>query len=226
MNIKKDTYWRKILFFDNFFIKKLYQNRIKIDKILKNELLLQSTTTILDVGTAPSIEEFENVFIQNNEWKNNITVLSNVNCNILKKKFPNINVLIGDGLDSSLSDNSFDLVHSSATIEHVGNEENQINFIKECVRLSKKKVAIITPNRNFFMDFHTKIPLLHLLPKNFHRKLLKLLGDKFFSLEENLNLLNSKDLKKFCEFLDIKKYKITYNYFMFMKSNIILIAEK
>ena len=226
MNIKKDTYWRKILFFDNFFIEKLYQNRIKIDKILKNELLIQSTTTILDVGTAPSVEEFENVFIQNNEWKNNITVLSNVDCNILKRKFPNINVLIGDGLNSSLSDNSFDLVHSSATIEHVGNEENQINFIKECVRLSKKKIAIITPNRNFFMDFHTKIPLLHLLPKNFHRKLLKLLGDKFFSLEKNLNLLNSKDIQFFCKTLNITKYTIIYNYFMFMKSNIILIIEK
>ena len=86
MNIKKNTYWRKILFFDNFFIRLLYKNRIKIDKILNKNLLTKNITTILDIGTAPSIEKFENVFIQNNQQKKNITVLSNVDCSILKKK--------------------------------------------------------------------------------------------------------------------------------------------
>jgi hypothetical protein len=78
MNIKKNTYWRKILFFDNFFIRLLYKNRIKIDKILNKNLITKNITTILDIGTAPSIEKFENVFIQNNQQKKNITVLSNV----------------------------------------------------------------------------------------------------------------------------------------------------
>ena len=226
MSIKKNTYWRRILLLDKFFIKKLYNNRIKIDKILKKNVLIQKDTSILDVGTAPSIEEYENVFIQNSEWKKNITVLSNVDCNILNKKFPEIKILIGDGISTSMMDDSFDLVHSSATIEHVGNKQNQISFIKECIRISKKNVVIITPNRNFFIDFHTKIPFLHLLPKKLHRKLLKLMGDNFFSLEQNLNLLNSKDINFFCKNLNVKKYKIIYNYFMFMKSNIILIIEK
>ena len=226
MNIKKNTYWRKIVSLDNFFIKLLYKNRIKIDKILTKNRLTKDITTILDIGKAPSIEKFENVFIQNNQQKKNITVLSNVDCSILKKKFPEIKVLIGDGVDTTLPDNSFDLVHSSATIEHIGSEQKQINFIKECIRVSKKNVAIITPNRNYFIDFHTKIPFIHLLPKSFHRKLLRLIGDDFFSLEKNLNLLNSKDIQFFCKTLNITKYTIIYNYFMFMKSNIILIIEK
>ena len=226
MTIKKNTYWRKVLFLDNFFIKKLYQNRIKIDQIIKKNLLIRSNTSILDIGTAPSKEKHENVFVQNSQWKENVTVLSNVDCNVLKEKFPNIKVIIEDGINSSLFDNSFDLVHSSATIEHVGSEQNQINFLKECIRISKKSVVITTPNKNFFIDFHSKIPLIHLLPKSLHRKILKLMGDNFFSLEENLNLLSSKDFENFCKILNITKYKITFNYFMFMKSNIILIAEK
>ena len=43
---------------------------------------------------------------------------------------------------TKLKDNTFDIVHSSATIEHVGSEYNQNQFIKECLRISKKTVII------------------------------------------------------------------------------------
>ena len=42
----------------------------------------------------------------------------------------------------SFEDNSFDIVTSSATIEHVGNFKNQIKFIQECFRVSKHKIFI------------------------------------------------------------------------------------
>ena len=38
----------------------------------------------------------------------------------------------------NFTDNSFDLVDSNATIEHVGSSIDQIEFIKECIRVSKK----------------------------------------------------------------------------------------
>ena len=226
MSIKKKTYWKKIKLLDNFFLKKLYQNRLKIDKILKKLILINKTKLILDIGASPSKEKFDNVFIQNLKYKKNLTVLSNVDCNILKKKFPKIKVLIRNGINTSLKDRSFDIVHSSATIEHVGSEKNQIDFIKECSRISKNQTVIITPNRNFFIDFHTKIPLLHLLPKNLHRNLLCFFGDSFFSKEKNLNLLNTNDIKKFCKILKINNYQIIYHYFLFMRSNIILLINK
>ena len=55
------------------------------------------------------------------------------------------------------------------------------------INLSKKYFIIITPNRFHPIDFHTKIPFLHWLPKKIHRLLLSLLGFKLLSKEKNLN---------------------------------------
>jgi SAM-dependent methyltransferase len=226
MTIHKATYWKKISLLDSFFTKKLYENRIKINNIIKRFINIDQSSLILDVGTAPSLKDFENVFIHQIEYKENLTSISNVDCSILKKKFSKIRFLIGDGLNLKLPSNTYDIVHSSATIEHVGSENDQIKFIKECLRVSKKFTVITTPNRNFFLDFHTKIPFIHMLPKSLHRKILKISGDNFFSEEKNLNLINAKDIKKFCKNLGIKNYKIIFHNFMFMRSNIILIINK
>ena len=102
-------------------------------------------------------------------------------CVILKKLNSNIEIIKGDGLNTKLKDNTFDIVHSSATIEHVGSEYNQNQFIKECLRISKKTVIITTPNRFFPIDFHTNLQLIHWLPKKIHRKILKFIGLNFYS---------------------------------------------
>jgi ubiquinone/menaquinone biosynthesis C-methylase UbiE len=57
-----------------------------------------------------------------------------------------------DGRNTDLEDNSFDVVHSNATIEHVGTSDDQINFLKECVKrnsLSKKSFV--------HLDIHKKL---------------------------------------------------------------------
>ena len=99
-------------------------------------------------------------------------------------------------------------------------------MIKELLRIAKKNVFITTPNRNFLFDFHTKLPVIHLLPKNIHRKILKLLGFKFFSLEDNLNLLNTMELKKILKELKKNNYKILFNKFLLIYSNILLLIKK
>ena len=86
-------------------------------------------------------------------------------------------------------DNQFDICYSSATIEHVGSKKEQLLFLKESLRVSKKYVFITTPNRFFPIDFHTKLPLIHWLPKKLHRKILNFFNLKFYAKEENLNLL-------------------------------------
>jgi hypothetical protein len=117
-------------------------------------------------------------------------------------------------------------VHSNATIEHVGSYKNQLNFVKECLRISKKYVFITTPNRLFPLDFHTIMPLIHWLPKNIHRKILKIIGLNFYSLEKNLNLLEEIDLINICKKLNIKNYQIIRHKLFLMTSNLILIIEK
>ena len=61
------------------------------------------------------------------------------------------------------------------------------------INLSKKYFVITTLNRFYPIDFHTKLPLIHWLPKNIHRNLLKIVGLKYFDREENLNLLSKND---------------------------------
>ena len=143
------------------------------------------------------------------------------------KKFKNIkNILIGDGKNTLLDDNSFDIVHSNATIEHIGSFDDQISFTEEMLRISKNSIFIQTPNRFYPIDFHTIIPFIHWLPKKIHRKLLKFLNLHFYSKEENLNLLSKKDLKKICKILNIRKYKIIEHKLFFFTSNLILIIKK
>ena len=55
------------------------------------------------------------------------------------------------------------------------------------IKLSKKYFIIITPNRLHPLEFHTKIPLIHWMPKKIHRKILKFLG---------FNLINISDLER------------------------------
>ena len=108
----------------------------------------------------------------------------------------------------------------------MGSSTNQINFIKECVRLSRDKIFISMPNRYFPIDFHSKIPLIHMLPKKIHRGILKLFSVNFFRHEENLNLIGKKDLILFCKELKISKFKIILHKLLFFTSNVILIIEK
>ena len=225
-NINKKTYWKKIFLLDNFFISQLLINRRKMYQILLKNISIDDQTTILDVGTAPSIEEHENYLVHQYKWKKNLTCLSNQDCSILKSKYNDLKLVKDDGRKSSLEDSSFDIVYSNATIEHVGNSQNQMNFIQECVRLSKSKIFISMPNRYFPIDFHSKIPLIHMLPKNIHRRIIKFFGESFFGHEENLNLLGKKDLILFLEKLNIKKFKIIKHKLLFLTSNIILIIEK
>ena len=183
--------------------------------------------SVIDIGSTPSIDKEQNTFLENIKDNQNVTCLSNQDCKILLKKYKNIkNVIISDARNTLLKDNSFDIVHSNATIEHVGSFENQVSFVREMIKISKESVFIQTPNRFYPIDFHTILPFIHWLPKKIHRKILKFLKKDFYSSEENLNLLTAKDLKKICDILNIKKYKILKYKLLFLTSNLILVIYK
>ena len=122
-----------------------------------------------------------------------------------------------------------DVVLSSATIEHVGSREKQKNMIKNISLLSKKFFVITTPNKNYPIDFHTKLPLVNMLPNKMFRKILKLMRFEFFSKEENLNLISYSDIKNLINESNINEFfniKIKYIRLLFFKSNFIIIGTK
>ncbi len=226
MYIDKKNYWLKLPLIDKFLKRIILKNRIKIYRVFEKNANINENTNIIDIGTTPILDKHENILFHHYKWKKNITGFSNQNCDILKEKFKESNFILGDARDIKFNDNSFDISFCSATIEHIGSYLNQKKLVSELVRISKNNVFITTPNRNFPIDFHTKLPLAHLLPKKIHRKILSFFGLNYFAKEENLNLLNTKEIKKICNELNIKNFKIIYNKFLFLNSNIILIIKK
>lgn len=207
-----------------FFLKlcreKIYKN---FNKKISNFKLVNK---ILDIGTSPVDNEYQNYLIHKYPYKKKITCISNVKLNKIKQRYPEIKTLQCDGREIPLKNNSFDIVISNATIEHVGNKRNQTKFIKEAVRLSKKLVFISTPNRYFPIDFHTLIPLIHWFPKKIHRFILKKIGLDFFSKESNLNLLSDNELRNICENLKIKNYTINKIRILGFCTNLVLSINK
>ena len=219
-----EDYNKKIPFFNKFFSKIILSNRNKMFDILEKDFLSNPSFKILDVGTTPSLSFHENILLKKYKWKKNITCISNQNLDLLSEIYTEPKFTLGDARKMEFNNNQFDIVFSSATIEHVGSFNDQLIFIKECKRVSSKYVIITTPNRYFPIDFHTKIPFVHMFPKTFHRKILKSFGDNFFSKEENLNLLDKNEITKICNNLNFK-FKIVNHYFLGMVSNFILIIH-
>ena len=226
MQINKKNYWVQLPYLDKILKLILLKNRINIFNIFLENVKFNKNSKILDVGTTPILEPHENIIFYRYKWKNNITGFSNQDCNILKKKFKTNKFIKGDAKNINLKKNKFDISFCSATIEHVGSYKNQKKLISELYRISRNYVFLTTPNRSFPIDFHTKLPIIHLLPKKIHRKILKFFKLNYFASEKNLNLLFSKDIARICSDLKIIDYKIVYNKFIFLKSNIILIIKK
>ena len=54
-----------------------------------------------------------------------------------------------DAIKLPFKDNSLEIVHSSAVIEHVGSYENQLAMLKECSRVSKNFLLINNEFSNY-----------------------------------------------------------------------------
>jgi len=168
----------------------------------------------LDIGTTNDFDfKFSNYLIKNLK---NISIYKSISDQKITDNF------FSKILQKSIRDDftfdeidrmKSDLVLSNATIEHVGSFTNQIKMINNMINLSKKFFIITTPNRFHPIEFHTKIPFLHWLPKIFYRKILKSVNLNYFAKEENLNLLAEKDIRlafKQLVFKIIKYLKFIY----------------
>jgi hypothetical protein len=112
----------------------------------------------------------------------------------LETLYPGVRFLVASGLALPFADRAFEVVHSSAVIEHVGAFERQCALIAECCRVARRAVFMTTPNRWFPVEFHTVLPLVHWLPKPAFRALMRASGRDFFADEANLNLMTPREL--------------------------------
>ena len=221
--INKNTYLRShTKLTDNIIHKK----RLEIISVIKGELENKRLIDILDIGTTQDNSKSSNLIIKN---LNNFQKYKSISDQKIKSNF--FSKSLQKSITQELSSNeieefSSDVVISNATIEHVGSYLDQLKMIENIIKLTKKTFIIITPNRMHPIEFHSKIPFLHWLPKKLHRIVLSIFGLKYLSREENLNLLKSSDLINMMKNFENVKYDIKYLRFLLFKSNLILIGKK
>jgi hypothetical protein len=144
----------------------------------------------------------------------------------LEELYPGITFRKADGRDVPFADGPFDVVHSSAVLEHVGSRENQLQFIRELCRVARRAVFITTPNRWFPVEVHTVLPFVHWLPAPAFRAILRRLGHDMLSREENLNLVGAGDLRRMCRDLALAHVEIDTVRLWGVPSNLLLTIRK
>jgi ubiquinone/menaquinone biosynthesis C-methylase UbiE len=155
--------------------------------------------TILDVGaTSDRSYEASNYLEAWYPHKDRVTAAGIDDASFLEEQYPGMRFVRADGRDLPFPDRSFDIVHSSAVLEHVGSREQQHRFVRELLRVARKGVFLTTPNRWFPVEFHTVLPLVHWLPAPAFRRAIRLVGHDALAREENLNLLGRGDLADVC----------------------------
>lgn len=156
--------------------------------------------SILDVGVTSDTSYDHSNYLD--EWYPHSRQLTAVGVDagaaFLAERRPGLQFVVADGCCLPFADFSFDFVHASAVLEHVGASFRQAAMLAEAYRVARKAVFLTTPNRWFPVEFHTVLPLVHWLPPPAFRALLRRLGRGFFASEDNLNLLSAADLRRRC----------------------------
>ena len=178
-------------------------------------------TTIVDVGVTPDQSHAESNFFEAlYPYKSRITATSIEDASFLEVKYPGLRFVRTSGSSLPFEDKSFDIVVCFAVLEHVGDREQQERFVGELLRIGRR-LFLTTPNRQFPVEFHTFLPLIHWLPKRRHQAVLRRLGLEFWAQTENLNLLTTRDLRAL--FPDESGARFTGHKLLGLTSNLITI---
>ena len=180
---------------DSLAIRVATRVRAEMFTLFMDTLRPTEADTALDIGvTADEAYTSSNYFEDLYPWKHRVTASGLDDARFLETRYPGMRYVPADARALPFATGSFDFVHSSAVIEHVGSAENQARMVAECLRVARRGVCITTPNRWFPIEFHTQMPLLHWLPKPLGRAAFRALGMRFFAEEANLNLLTAREL--------------------------------
>jgi len=197
-------------------------NRERKWKLFTKQFPFDNKTTVLDVGfNNIEYSEIDNYLEKVYPYLEKITALGVEDSKLFKAKYPKVTAIIYDGDYFPFPDQAFDIVWSNAVLEHVGDRNKQVLFLKEIKRVGKG-AFITTPNKNFPVEIHTRTILLHFLPQKIFYKYLKLVG-KPWATGGYMNLLSKKMLVKLLEDAGIKEYGIKTNRLFFFSLDFVII---
>jgi SAM-dependent methyltransferase len=186
-----------------------YNRRRKYAQFLRT-FPVDARTTILDVGyTSSEYTGYENYLERNYPYPGSITALGTDDPALFHKSHPGVRAVRYDGRIFPFADKQFDICWSNAVIEHVGDYDRQLLFLKEVKRTSRA-AFLTTPNRYFPFEVHTRIPLLHWLPRNIFNRILPVLG-KDFAAGDYMFLLSLGRIRQLLADAGIGNYTVTRN---------------
>jgi SAM-dependent methyltransferase len=146
------------------------RSRTRKLELFLDELQPTPESTVLDVGAdelafgegdaCGTLNFFEELY----PWPERITALGLQDGSGFRARYPGIAYVQGDACALPFDDGAFDVVFSNAVIEHVGGRERQRKFVSEALRVGRR-VFLTTPNRLFPLEVHTRLPLVHWLPR-------------------------------------------------------------
>ena len=187
-------------------------NRVRKFNYFLEKFKPKPTDSILDVGFADvEYSNVDNYLEKNYPYKSQITALGISGSEHFSKLYPDVKIILYDGKHFPFEDKSFDIGWSNAVIEHVGNQDAQLLFLQELLRTCKQFI-FTTPNRYFPIEFHTRIPILHWLPKSVFDSVL--LHTKFkYAAGDYMNLLTIRQIKSLLKKAGVTNYSIKKNRF-------------
>ena len=123
-------------------------------------------------------------------------------CNSINKE--KINFKLVDSAQIPFHDKYFDIIISNHVVEHIKDQRTHLKEIRRCLKDSGM-CYFATPNRNFFIEPHYRIPFIHYLPNKLFYKILKSVN----KYEEDLYLLSYNRMKKLFNSADLKYIEYT-----------------
>jgi hypothetical protein len=195
-----------------------------------SELSLKNGDKLIDLGATPDVERVDsNCMIPwYKEAGLQVTISSPEKIEHLKQIFPFAEIMQTEDFHKPIPvpERNYQIATSSAVLEHCGEQSSQARHLKELGRIADK-IFLTTPNRWHWLEFHTKVPLMHWLPKSMHRFFLRNFGYEFWAREENLNLLSQKELQLLAsKALPEFKIEVQAIWTLLMPSNLILLAQR
>jgi ubiquinone/menaquinone biosynthesis C-methylase UbiE len=188
---------------------------------------LEGQDTLLDVGVTADQSYASSNYLE--AWyprKDRITAVGIDDASFLERRYPGLRFVRANGMNLPYRDRSFDVVHSSAVLEHVGGRQNQERYVRECARVARRVVFLTTPNRWYPVEFHTMLPLVHWLPKPAFRWLMRRTGRPFFADVRNLELLSRRDLRGIVGAIEGFEFRIASVWLLGWPSNFLVIARR
>jgi len=130
------------------------------------------TPRILDVGVSPELGQggpHMNYFLQTFRYDDAAyTGLGVEDLSATRARYTGKQLVEYGGGRFPFDDSSFTHAFSNAVIEHVGDEQAQIDFVNEMARVART-VFFTTPNKFFPIESHTNAVLVHWSDERFRR---------------------------------------------------------